>query len=553
MAPQSETLAFEPTPALEHSKENYRHLNDEAMKAEPEYLAHHNHSKAVHFSDMPAPDGPVRRAQSIATTTVPLLPQVSSASQLPRQSQRTSTTVPEVDLNAYFENSRSLLDTLRVNHDRDKQAWNEERKLWNQERRMLQAKIADLEFKLNKSRDGGKRRYSNDSNTATLQAFRTDFSLASHAAIPGPRKPSHTRSEPAPVWEGPSQPHPPTRVFSNDSDQASNAPTNHLASISETEAATFPPLSQEVSPTTVNPLTKMESVPVPIGEIDSSLDGITLKSTALAPSFVARVRTPSANGSPAHSPSPRPRDGTSNGKLGLEINTLLSPLDEKLKRNAGHTPMNFDGAASTSLAGTETAPSQASTPTKSNELSPGREQPFDPAPSRQRPPFRPREDSDSYFGSTKDTKETLDEKRGEYRTEEVILEMHGEKRQVPNVRPNLETDDHQGSDVKLEREELVAQDDPALQHPLMLDPKGRKGFSHDFLDKVDRKLKEAADERDKDGDDSATNGPRNGDSNGKSEGESSNDKEIERDMPSLRMKKSTNFGSAYGSSKPGCL
>ena len=104
----------------------------------------------------------------------------------------------------------------------------------------------------------------------------------------------------------------------------------------------FPSLSKEISP-----ISKEESRPVPAEQIDKNLDGITLKSSGLTSSFVAKITSPQFD-SPARSPSPRAKETPKKNNLQVSMSGLMSPLDEKLKRNAGHTPMAFSGDTSIS-------------------------------------------------------------------------------------------------------------------------------------------------------------------------------------------------------------
>lgn len=118
------------------------------------------------------------------------------------------------------------------------------------------------------------------------------------------------------------------------------------------------------------------------------------------------------------------------------------------------------------------------------------------------------------------------------------------------------------------------EDDPSLKGPLMLDPSAKSQAASTFLDQVDAKLLEAATRGRSDtlrGDESdalpctppvtgvATNGSKtaerlsngHGDSNGNGNGIGdehlgAKKKAIDDDMPRLKMKKSTNFGSAWG-------
>jgi hypothetical protein len=433
-------------------------------------------------------------------------------------------------MDAYIENCRNLNEQLRAAHET-------ERKAWEIERTSLKSRIAELEFQLKKSRDP-RRRSSNDSSATSAQSFRADFgaqwssngsgSGSGSAITNGGRKASDSALITGPpVWRGPESTPPVTRVFSHDDD------VYHLPSISEDEP--FPTLSKEVSPTN-----KEEAVPIPIEQVEPTLDGITLKSTgpALTSSFVAKISSPQFSPSPARSPSPRPPRNTLSAGSGAPVNlnvdmkNLLDPLDEKLKRHAGHTPMAFDGQISTS-ATTTTIPS------------PKVEKPPEPVPSA-RPPIRPSENADSYFSNTN----------------------------VPQVEPP----------PAVEEEKLEPQDDPALKGPLMLDPNAKSQAAHTFLDQVDAKLLAAAEEAETtrthgrgrsetlQTDDGmggtlapmatviSTNGSKpekerehdaiweddegHGDRNGRRSNGSG--KGIDDDMPRLKMKSSKNFGSAWG-------
>ena len=508
MAPRSPTHAFDPSPALEHNQDNFSPLNSRFA----DEFSNHTVSRGVHFSDPPIS---TTARHSIATTTVPFLPSVSSASTIPRQAFRITDHPSGININAYIEQCRSLNEQLRQVHE-------SERKAWDIERTALQARVADLEFKLNMARDP-KRRSSNDSSATSAQSFRSDFRtpLYNFTHTNGPPS-SRQASDSAlcsgpPVWRGPESTPPVTRVFSNDDD------VNHLPSISEDEP--FPTLSKEVSPTN-----KGERGSIPVEQIDKTLDGINLRSTGpgVTSSFVAKISSPQF-GSPGRSPSPRPPRNTlsTGGSLTVEMNNLLDPLDEKLKRHAGHTPMAFDGALSTSA-------------TTTNVPSPKLEQdnPPDPAPTV-RPPLRPSENSESYF-STDIVPQTDGAK------EDAIAEEAASEAQPP----------------------LEAQDDPALVGPLMLDPSAQSQAANTFLDQVDAKLLEAAahtrersDTVTTEGSEAvpapppvtgaATNGSKTADEQTQSraaggEGDKEKTKDFDDEGPVLKIKKSTNFGSAWG-------
>ena len=527
MAPRSPTMAFDPTPALEQNKENYSpfgYPNDSNPQND-------DYNKSVRFSDFPTITSPVKRSQSIANPqNIPLLEPISSASQVPRQqasSIRFKNAVPEIDMDAYIEHTRSVIEGQREGFEKEKKAFDRERKMWSAERSMLKARIADLEFKLNKAQNSSsssssKRRYSNDSTSApNVDAFRSKYSSFSGPSMTSiatnSRQPSQENEKmTTPIWEGPENTAPVTRVFSNEDQKAAT----HLPSISEDEAV-------RGDADTVSPKTEPAG-PIPIEAIDSNLEGIMIKSTALAPSFVARIN--SGTQSPAHSPSPRPR--ASEGGLALEMNNLLSPLDDKLKRHAGHTPMNF-GTNGASTGGTSTG-----------LVTPKHDKPLAPA-STARPPLRPSEDSESYFSFSGEGGESakVDEK------DSVEQKRRADVRRgtLSNPGPILLPDEAEDFD-----------EDPALQGPLMLDPSAKLKSSDSFLDLVDAKLqaeiKQHPEVSKEAGQTAAIISPTSGSvSDSKEDNYEREQKQLEADdgMPKLKMKRSMNFGSAWGGTFPG--
>lgn len=137
------------------------------------------------------------------------------------------------------------------------------------------------------------------------------------------------------------------------------------------------------------------SVPVPIEKVDSTLDGITLKSTALPPDIVARVMTtpsPSllqSDVSPS-APPPRRPSGERRSSLKLKLSDLKTPA-RNLTRDAGHTPMAVIADPDMGQASVgEGTPDQAPADTGSEVKSETAE------------PQRPRENSESYFPDAPD-------------------------------------------------------------------------------------------------------------------------------------------------------
>lgn len=480
MAPRSPTHAFDPTPALEHDPDNFSPLDPpDTMTVTSNNNGSQLLSKAVRFSELPTsrPQG----RHSIATTNVPLLPPVPSASQLPKHGFHITNTNSEVDITAYMEQCRLWNTQLRDAHDA-------ERKAWDIERTALKARIAELERKLNRARDP-KRRSSNDSSAANLHSFRLDLhSFGTDGTHNRTHPPPEAAGAPPPVWKGPQTTPPVTRVFSREDDVA------HLPSISEDEP--LPSLSKQISPTSGG----QENVPVPIEQVDNTLDGITLKSGALTSSFDTGIVSPQFS-SPVLSPPAQPNE-SADESLQVDVKNLLSPFDAKLKMHAGHTPMAFDGTLSSTVESTE-------------QLTPKQEEPFAPAPTA-RPPLRPSENSDSYFSFTSAVNYQDDQPK------KPVSEPQ-EADQEPLHEPD---------------------DDPALKGPLMLDPSAKTEEASSFLDIVDEKLVELVKQES-----NSSKSPEEKEPEKQAEDKPLAD--ADDDMPRLRIRHSTNFGSAWGGDMPG--
>ncbi|KAK5282058.1 hypothetical protein LTR20_001026 [Exophiala xenobiotica] len=465
MAPRSPTHAFDPTPPLEHDPDNFSPL---APSVSMEGSSNGNALKGVRFSERPLllPQG----RHSIATTNVPLLPSVASASQIPKHGFQMTNPTHEVDITAYIEQCRLLNTQLREAHDC-------ERRAWDIERTALKARIAELERKLNRN---FKPSMTNTTNRAKA------------------RSSSDSNSGVHPVWQGPEIHAPATRVFSHEDT------SSHLPSISENEP--LPPLSKEISPTTQK---EVENVPVPVEQVDKSLDGITLKSAALTSSFDTGITSPQF-ASPLHTPSPQPPRRPPEGLLQVDVKSLLSPLDEKLKRHAGHTPMAFDGTLSS---GTGSAAN----------LTPRQEKPVEPAPTK-RPPLQPSENSESYFSFSSAANDPV-MADGEPLAEEV------------DSNPQHE-----------------AYEDPALKGPLMLDPGAKSESANVFLERVDAMLSEEAAVRSR-YESALSEGSEDKKpaevAKAADVAEEAPARDADDDGPRLKIKNSMNFGSAWGGDMPG--
>jgi hypothetical protein len=488
---RSPPLSFEPTPAVIDNVETTGRT-----------------TKEVHFSPVdPIP----RRAQSVATT-VPLLEPVSSASHLPWHNYNVNSANSSNDMESYIQQSRTVLQTQRLNFERERKVFEDERKLfegerklWNTERALLKAKIADLEAVANRSKSE-KRKYSNESTKSSTQSFRSDLERSPNSDS-GSKAPSISHASP-PIWEGPENMARASRVFSEPNTLVTNPfsedqikhTNGHLPSISEN--GSFPALEKEISPFSLPPGRAL-SVPISIDKIDKSLDGITLKSTALAPSFVTTVRTPDTM-TPQRSRSPNAKSAVGGG-MRVEMDRLLSPLDEKLKLHAGHTPMAFDAEGST-----------GPTSNHSTEIpTPVQEKPPAPASTAYRPPPRPSEKSGSYFSFSADD------------AQESKTKHEGEDDQMP--KSNYENDEKEN-------------EDPELTEPLVLSSNNDHGQSNAFLSTLDAKLMMEAKKYVKSPDSNPTDEKDWSDTPGSTQDD---------EGPKIRMKRSTNFGSAFGSNRCG--
>ncbi|KAL4916826.1 hypothetical protein BDW62DRAFT_95098 [Aspergillus aurantiobrunneus] len=252
---------------------------------------------------------------------------------LTRPFETTKETLPTLAI-SYLEQSRSLLDRQRINFDRERLLFAEERQLWEKERELLKLRISELESLLKSS--------GVTAAPATGAAPPTGF---------------FSSTFPSQVWEGSSPMSRPTRVFPDEEKLDSQLP-----SASEQRGnSTLPALSLDaaLSPKShaADPST---SVPVPIEKLDSRLDGITLKSSALHPDIVARVMTPPSPSSREPSPTfplqeKPPMERRNSVKLKLSD---LGPPETNLLRDAGHTPMVvIDRDVDTAQGSPEEAPS----------------------------------------------------------------------------------------------------------------------------------------------------------------------------------------------------
>ncbi|KAL2868206.1 uncharacterized protein BJX67DRAFT_351351 [Aspergillus lucknowensis] len=255
--------------------------------------------KEVRFSPTATP---IRRSHSVPNHHPTLNPD------RPRTLEMKKEALPALAM-GYLEHSRSLLDHQRV-------LFAEERQLWEKERELLKARISELEWLL-KSKSVA-------TTPATGVAPSTGFPFTS----------------PSQVWEGSSPLSRPTRVFPDEGklDSQSQLPTVPEQGGNNT-GLPAPSLDAALSPKS-RPTESTASVPVPIEKLDSRLDGIILKSTALHPDVVARVMTPPSPSSREPSPNSAPERPSTDRRNSVKLKLSdLGPPETNLVRDAGHTPM----------------------------------------------------------------------------------------------------------------------------------------------------------------------------------------------------------------------
>ncbi|KAJ5573892.1 uncharacterized protein N7459_008319 [Penicillium hispanicum] len=325
--------------------------------------------KEVRFSPTSTP---LRRTRSVSGST----PSASSRYQPAINSQISHQQSLVVDT-SYIDQSRELLDNQRATFEAERRLFAQERRLWEKERSLLKTKIAELEALLKSQR----------SLLTNANASAPHLGKSTFGTLP-PLAPNDTGLHSAQVWEGSSPGGRPTRVFRDE-----EIPDNtHLSPIIEGSASNPPSLDAALSPRSrpVDTSGATVSVPVPIEKLDSRLDGITLKSSALPPGVVARVITPPSPSPLETSPAPAPSaparpDVEHRNSLKLKLSDL-GPPNENLVRDAGHTPMAIFEADGSQRSTKEASPLEE--PQSQEEI------PLAPAATKAHQPI---EHAESYF------------------------------------------------------------------------------------------------------------------------------------------------------------
>ncbi|KAJ5238912.1 hypothetical protein N7468_003531 [Penicillium chermesinum] len=333
------------------------------------------------LADLPEGHGSVYKEVRFSPTATPLRRAQSLSAAGPAKSRYNRPSILErartMD-SSHLDLSQDLLKKQQKYFQAERELFDEERRLWEKERSLLRSRIDELEAVINDRRG-------RPNGLTSRPSFGSP-----------PFKANDTRFQVAQVWEGTSPGSMPTRVF-RDGDVPESA---HSSPIVEVGILKGPSLDAALSPqaSAIDGSGTTVSVPVPIEKLDSKLDGITLKSTALPAGVVARVITPpspsSQDPSPSGAPSTaaRPAEIERRNSLRLKLSEL-GPPNENLVRNAGHTPMAIieaDGSLRTT---------QEATPLpEPQEIDLEEEAPLAPAATH----LQPSENAQSYFPDVPD-------------------------------------------------------------------------------------------------------------------------------------------------------
>ena len=479
-------------------------------KTSPSTMSSPPRAKQGSMSDNEAPQARVQRPRS-----------VSSASQLPKSPVQTSPP-PHMASARYVKQFQTLMEHQR-------QTFDEERALWNTERMELNDKIAELEAllrplpstplffqRVQTLMEHQRQRFDEEwalwntermelhDKIAKLEGSLRPRQVISSSQVSSPIRNSDKASrQSGSVWSPPTKDGPtsptttgheiwrgskpdvePTRTFSDPATQwTKSGDRSRLPSIAE-DTTCGRKDSSDTQPGFHKPS-------ISGAVIDKNLDGINFKTTTLPPVSAKKIMTPQSPSPGTLSPS-----HLSLRTIRLPSSKLEVPSDPYTE-NAGHTPLargtyfNADGASSD---GNGTTPTQPD---------------IDPPPLEPHASYAklPSERSDSYFPVAK----------------------HG-FRDERNILRDQEDQTQSGEDES-------SDEDPELKGPLGLND--NKGKDQQFLDELDSKLLQAA----KSQASSPSSDALDAENVPKKDEE---DFEQPEDEPKLRIKRSMNFGSAFG-------
>ncbi|KAK2761162.1 hypothetical protein FQN54_001683 [Arachnomyces sp. PD_36] len=279
-----------------------------------------NGQEDPHFKEVgfPACPSPKPRAQTLATTSV--LREPRDYTVVDTRSNEPARTELPLDFATYIEQSRAALESQRTSFERERAAFAHERKLWDRERSILKSRIAQLEGAPRNS--GGRMTQRRDPDLPSWAVTRKLSGCTDR--LNGTTNGHH-------VWEGPSQARKPTRVFP---DERQKQDTTHHRNEGN-GGRNWGSFNESPSPKSHAP-GQRPHIAVPIEKIDSTLDGITLKSSGLPPEVLARVISESPESNNGSSPQ-KPSSGQKQNRRISLVN--LGPPEDNLTKDAGHTPM----------------------------------------------------------------------------------------------------------------------------------------------------------------------------------------------------------------------
>lgn len=432
------------------------------------------------------------------TGRVPLRSSITSAPHLPSARTSASSLIASA---RYTEQFHALLEHQRRVHT-------EERALWHTERSELYDKISGLEATLS--------RY--QAISTSMVSSPVDISQTDQAGTGNFWcKARTTRSQQAStdtdesgggsgdeVWRGPKPERKPSRTFSDSSQATGGKAGSSLPSIAE-DTKSSPKQKPSIS---VNP-----------SSLDANLDGIRFRTPSLAVPGISstndKVMTPQSPSpiSPGQSPSHLTPQNPDPGEL-----LLPKTYHDPYTKDAGHTPLARSGPQGLSVPS-----STSSTPKHYPETE---RPPLAPHTTQTAVPKPPSERRDSYFPSTSSNLENSD-------PDPATL----------STKPETETSE--------------PDPDPALLEPLTLSEQENAGDTR-FLNELDSRLLQAARAEafpasdgvgeDKENQGSVITGVDGGsDETGKEADGALGSSDEYDEGPTLRIKRSMNFGSQLGS------
>jgi hypothetical protein len=273
-----------------------------------------------------------------------------------------------------WQNERSHMVAERA---RALEIMDQERELWEEERKMLCAQIAELKAEVKKLRDSqvkvsppGLSRAASYGHAPygpfSIASAGSNAMSASGSVEGGPTQPvlqeSGRDSDGTPVWAPLSAE--PSRSFNQSQlregrvgDVAAPGVSPITVTLKELTPSDFLQSPNLGSTNDLPPISETPIETIDIKDIQPSLDGIHIKTSAIAPSFIATIMSPKGSNSPAKlSPNVRPpnrdvssigvtksasRDSSLDRQKGDKVDAqtvMKAPENQRLTMNAGHTP-----------------------------------------------------------------------------------------------------------------------------------------------------------------------------------------------------------------------